>query len=372
MCSVDRLNTVLRIALPLAIALWCGAVWGQGNCAGVLVLQDGGVLAGQVARDGENYVVTRAGGQIRVAASRVLFECGSLEEAYDRRRQQNTRPTAEAHLALADWCLRYDLIAAARRELTDAQALDAQHPRLALLERRLANAEREPRETAPTSAQAPDRRDEPAGSLVVASVAGVPAEVVERFTRKVQPVLVNNCSASGCHSSGGANAFQLDRALLHGLANRRSTMHNLAATLALVDRDQPQLSPLLAVPRRAHGGMDDPVFGPRQEPAFRHLVEWVTLVAAAKSEAQPAASVAKLEGSSTSGEVAVTEATVVPVNYEALAADPMPDAQPLRFGAQLRRWQPRDPFDPEIFNRRHRPEQGTASSGEPIPQQGDR
>ena len=124
------------------------------------------------------------------------------------------------------------------------------------------------------------------------SIGDLPEAAIERFTRKVQPVLVNNCTTSGCHQPGGTQKFQLDRAILHGMANRRSTMHNLAATLELVDRERPQLSPLLTMPREAHGGMEEPVFGPRQEQAFRHLVEWVALVTnavTAEREESPAA-----------------------------------------------------------------------------------
>ena len=111
--------------------------------------------------------------------------------------------------------------------------------------------------------------------------------MLELFTRKVQPVLVNNCTASKCHQPGGRQSFQLDRALLRGEANRRTTMQNLSATLALVDRAHPEVSPLLTVPRQTHGGMTGPVFGPRQEQAFKHLADWVALVAPPRT-AEPA------------------------------------------------------------------------------------
>ena len=55
-------------------------------------------------------------------------------------------------------------------------------------------------------------------------------------------------------------------------------MRNLEAALALVDRVHPDQSPLLTVPRKTHGGTSGPIFGPRQEQAFKHLVDWVALV----------------------------------------------------------------------------------------------
>jgi hypothetical protein len=157
--------------------------------------------------------------------------------------------------------------------------------------------------------------------------------------------------------------FQLDRALLHGLANRRTTTQNLAATLALVDRGQPHLSPLLTVPRRTHGGMRGPVFGPRQAPAYAHLVDWVARVT------EPPAS----SPEAISAEEPITDRTilsnaepqsVVRADFEETANAQQPrdndhdDSQfrppakkRLQYGARLQPWQPRDAFDPGIFNR---------------------
>jgi hypothetical protein len=137
-------------------------------------------------------------------------------------------------------------------------------------------------------------------------------------------------------------------------------MQNLAATLSLIDRDQPHLSPLLTVPRETHGGMNRPIFGPRQQSAFKHLVDWVALVTnsqAAVDEAipgDPGINVAPFDE--------VTMATVaeaMPPDSEkeppTLEAEDAAAAQsPVRFGATLQFWQPKDPFDPEIFNRAQR------------------
>jgi hypothetical protein len=325
----------------------------------ILVLRDGGVLAGRIVRDGERYVVTRSGSELRVAAPDVLVVCATLAEAYDYRRRQLRRPTAESHLSLAEWCLRYELVAAARSELDAARRLDGQSPRLAVLERRLAHASQAPHE-ARTSAGTEAVSAHPSIAEPAASAnSDVPAAVVERFTRKVQPVLVNNCTASGCHRPGSAEAFQLDRALLHGLANRRSTMRNLSATLALVDRARPQLSPLLTVPRRAHGGVEGPIFGPRQEQAFAHLVEWVALVTRAESTEPPAAMSSEaraeeVEPASDALPAVEAAGSIAPAEFDDETAGTATATQPVQFGAQVRKWQPRDPFDPEIFNRRQR------------------
>jgi hypothetical protein len=114
--------------------------------------------------------------------------------------------------------------------------------------------------------------------------------------------------------------------------------------------------------------MERPVFGPRQEAALRHLVEWVVLITQPPSD-QPAAELRQPEsvlpaaaGEVTPNESAATEEvlnTVDRIEYaEATeAVDPSVELvfQPPRvqFGAQLKRWTPRDEFDPEIFNRQY-------------------
>jgi len=366
---------------------------------GVLVLQDGGVLVGRIKRQGDRYVLTGPRGEMQIAAANVMLAGDSLQDAYVQRRQL-IRPTAEAHLSLTEWCLRYGLIDQAKHEMADAKRLDARHARLALLERRLAVAvesRRKLQRPRPTAKSRPPSEPSPETASPVS--VNLSSEVVEKFTRKVQPVLVNNCTESGCHQRGGKEAFQLDRAILHGMANRRSTMNNLAAAIALVDRARPELSPLLAVPRRTHGGMQDPIFGPRTEQAFAHLVEWVALVAPSEStvpteftppdatiamdKSEPGATrlvspvmkVPKHNAAVTPEEsgsgviqasavepVDAMDAALMPASHERNAIDASPKSHNLRLGAQLQKWHPKDPFDPEIFNRQHSSPRPSASA----------
>jgi hypothetical protein len=385
MGHIVRNKMAAWLALLLVVApLACGAEAQQStdqpvpndDRQRVLVLRDGGMLTGHIERDGDLFIVSRSGSQLRVAADRVLFEGASLDEAYLERRRQIAYPTADAHLALAEWCLRYDLVARARQEVARARAIDAAHPRLSLVERRLTYAEHTRVHTRTAVAEGMRRRAKPAGlpspkPVVGPNLGDVPVTVVERFTRKVQPVLVNNCTASGCHRLDGAEPFQLDRALLHGLTNRRSTMSNLAAALALVDRERPQLSPLLTVPRRAHGGLTKPVFGPRQEQAFQHLVEWVALVSephapiseTSPTGAEPIGDEVLAGLSDAAGDLRLSPGAAA--NDVVLAAGDAEGAadspKPPKFGARVEPWKPRDPFDPEIFNRRQRAPKGAPS-----------
>ncbi len=325
---------------------------------GVLLLRDGGVLTGQISQSADRYVVAHGGAEISVPAAGVAMVCDTLEEAYRRQRSEMQSPTAESHLLLADWCLRFELYPQAAEELVAARGLDPRHAKLELLERRLAVAGRPaPAKKSPATAAAATANPQaaPARNSVRSPTSDeLPDGVVERFTRKVQPLLVNNCTLAGCHRTGGPQSFELDRALLHGMANRRSTMRNLAAVLALVDRERPQDSPLLTIPRRDHAGMNHPIFGPRHSPQFQQLVDWVAMVTessastdeAPAKEAVPAADLS-------AGPVMPPPRWREPVEaarFEESGPTPFTPSK-LRYGAQIQSWRPRDPFDPEIFNR---------------------
>lgn len=348
----------------------------EGTYEGVLVLHNGGVLSGHITRLGEWYVVRRGGGEVMVGTEKVKLVSRSLDEAYTQQRQRLAQPTADAHLALADWCLRYGLIDQAQRELTEGRALEPNHPKLRRLEKRLALLQHQMQQTKETGAVRGNIGDgkqqfenlpvsEPDHLLITTPVTKqqgiteLPDGALERFTRKVQPVVVNSCTTGGCHRVGGPQHFQLDPALLYGASNRQSTTHNLSAVLALIDREQPQRSPLLTVPRRSHGGMKEPVFGPHQERAYQQLVNWVALVTAplAASQGQTATEmtdghqVVPANGRAEKQEELTVETTSGVV--QAAQSQMRPASQQVQEAAEVADWRPKDEFDPERFNRQY-------------------
>jgi hypothetical protein len=347
----------------VALALLVCSPSGAAEEPSVVVLRSGGVLHGQVSVSGERYVVTRPNSVVDVPAPQVLLVARSMDDAYERQRQQLQRDTPEAHLALAEWCLRYDLVAPAKQELSDARRLDPRDPRTAILERRLAvviESKKSPSTIKPSKPHDDNTSKEELRKLD-AIAEELPPGVVERFTRKVQPLIVNSCTASGCHQAGGKQEFQLDRAVLHGLSNRRITLRNLVAALELVDRDDPQDSELLSIPRRAHGGMGRPIFGTRQETQLAQLADWVALVSETSAAQQPATimpepNAAPLRPSDPFGLRAeeapshFLDRSVTQANFDD-PHKPLRKKGAVKFGADLRPWQPKDEFDPEAFNR---------------------
>jgi hypothetical protein len=221
-----------------------------------------------------------------------------------------------------------------------------------LYEKRLAVAVKQHGELASATLPLPDQgtitRTEFVQVLTPTSQSLPPAvseAVVERFTRRIQPILVNNCTTAGCHQPRGAQTLQLDRALLHGLSNRRTTMANLQAAFAQIDRAEPLNSPLLTVPRAAHGGLAQPVFGPSHTKLVEQLIEWVTLV----SERQTDVPASDVSNPSTAKP---EETPSLPTEAKNIDMSLAPARRPPRYGANMQAWQPKDAFDPQIFNRR--------------------
>jgi hypothetical protein len=374
----------------------------------VLLLQDGGILVGQIKRNGNWYIVACGGGQMQVTSDRVTHVCRTTVEAYEYQRQQSSASSAAAHLVLADWCMRYNLLDEAGRELGEARNLDPDHPRLSLLELRLEKARESPTTTKPTQipskvAKTPPVKEKTPAQSSVPKHAALPTDLpdgaVELFARKVQPILVNSCTTSGCHQPGGRQSFQLDRSVLRGENSRRSTIHNLEAAIALIDREHPEKSRLLTIPHERHGGMSAPIFGPRLEPAYKNLAAWVMLVTTPPNNEASAHDDVNAAATNGASSVATPATAPQPAVANNSNVEPVPDdrsatttsnrtspratetnspirpaaateesttlIQPhaLKVGVRLQAWQPRDVFDPEIFNRM---QQARANAANPV------
>ena len=214
----------------------------------------------------------------------------------------------------------------------------------------------------------------------------LPAGSVEGFTNNVQPLLLNYCARAGCHASQAAGGFKLERIPPNRYAGRKPTQRNLRSVLASIDRAKPDESKLLSAPIRPHGGGSLAIFTDREQSQYRQLVQWVYQVAGARQparqptleersapllergprEVMPAADTsveakptATRSAPTANGELPAepTESKTAPDAAPQLAPQPIsakplmppgsPQANPAGFV-------PKDPFDPEIFNRRFR------------------
>jgi len=325
----------------------------------VLLLRNGQVLQGRITPAGSQYVVAVPGGEIRVGADEVQCHCRAIGEVYQRRRGVMRLDSAQDHLEMAQWCLRVGLLDAARLEVSEAVALDATHPLIPLVERRIHMAANPQEKKTPLPPPTPTG---PSAEELDRMVRGLPPKAVETFVRSIQPILMNNCTTGGCHAQGTKTAFPLLRVPAGGPPSPRLTQRNLYAALQWIDWQEPGASPLLKAPSKPHGTTKSAVFADRQLPQYRQLVDWCYRVAQVPSPVVQASyeePVAEEAAPRRAPGASVQRSSRLP-RKPAERVGPQTskpgggNLSPGRAGTTPGP-PPADPFDPEVFNRRFAP-----------------
>jgi hypothetical protein len=363
-----------RLTLLLAL-LWPALLAGQDLAnlspqTGLLVLRNGQLLRGEITRAGDHYIVTiGVGGEVKIAAKEVETQCSDLEGAYDYKLRRLSGEGAEPHLDLAEWCLRHGLHRQCAEQISLALAAEPKNKRIETVDRRLQLSLQAPTTTKTTpvsstivSAEQLDRtlRELPKGSL-------------ERFATIVQPILNNRCATSHCHGATSPSEFVLLRPPAGLNSPQRFTQRNLYAVLQFVDRQDPLNSPLFTKPQAPHGSGTTAAFDARNRAQLQELQTWLEQLAYRKDSPTPATidpQTSQLSSPlrATPGEAttATAGAATLPAEFPAsseLPKQPAPVAAAANPAAAAnsatpshsaaKPWQPRDPFDPEIFNRRY-------------------
>ena len=323
---------------------------------GILVMRTGAVISGKIVRSGSQYEVQSPAGTMAVPESLVKLQAANLSEAYSRlRASAEAQNGANGRIILAQWCLTNHLEKEACQELRDALALE---PDREYAKRLLRNAEAaleghaKPTPPARSSDMVrASRQAENAGDEAI-SLGGLSHEQALQFARRIQPLLVNNCTAAGCHGRDSQTGFRLSKITPGKDANRHVAERNLAEILAQIDFKKPRSSALLTAPRGNHGRRGRPIFaGPRGEEQLAELARWVTTVAAEEASREKRSH----NGGSARDpveQVASRTDNLPPGKPPAAKGDPFaagsntnrPEQPPLPPGRG-------DPFDPSSFNR---------------------
>jgi hypothetical protein len=328
---------------------------------GVLVMRNGVVVSGRILKTGSDYEVHGPqGSRAFYPGTHVKLHAASLAEAHKKLRENAlTQNSANAHVLLAQWCLTNHLDGEARQELLDALKLE---PDRDDARRMLRNAEESLQKDRRIESSPVEVHDEPARTAGqtsastedAVSLGGLSREQALQFARRIQPLLMNNCTASGCHGRDSQNGFRLYKISPGKYANRHAAERNLAEVLECIDLKKPRSSPLLTAPRGKHGRRGRPVFaGPRGEEQLAELQKWVTAVAREESARDVDGATDRRKNSA----LPVSRSRTEPVPGGAPAAgDSLPAAEPFSPGAKLPSQRPLpagsgDPFDPAAFNR---------------------
>lgn len=312
--------------------------------AEMLLLQSGAVLEGDITESTEEWIVTNPTRQLKVRKTDTLARGTSAQDLYRWQRKQLAGKAAnlEFHLRLADWCLGQELWVEASRELLDAKQLNADSPQLRSLQRRLIQMSE--------SANSRPELAKPTESGTVSNQVKIDWQAVEKswridkehaaqFARKIQPLLVNNCTTSGCHRAGSNNEYQLDISLRRGHSSTDSTRRNLLATLTTINQNKISESMLLEAARGPHAKWPG-LTGRNRDAWIATLEDWVQSVTEVNKTPKEAITELATEPSDLSkgnlSQAASDKPSAVSNNQ------PMTTRQPFT---------PRDEFDPEIFNR---------------------
>lgn len=114
----------------------------------------------------------------------------------------------------------------------------------------------------------------------------VEPETLKTFTQRIQPILLNGCGAGACHGGSNGYSFELLTPGLRGGLTAAMTQQNLSRALKLIDRDNPEASPLLTKALDEHGGGTRLPLE-RGTPAYRHLEAWILKLAPPRRDASP-------------------------------------------------------------------------------------
>lgn len=351
---ITRWLSYSSYSAAVAVVALCGAAEPVGQ---VVVLRNGNVLSGAVQAVGRYYRIEQNGATLQIPANQVDSVCGSLREAYEFRRQNRVGSSVDSNLELTRWCLRHNMLDEAARELLDARSKDARHPALSPLDLQLrqqlavaarkAQAAQQPAPASrPDALPAAHEEQAPPGAAL-----DPPMAAQADFVRSIQPMLIHNCAGGGCHQAGGGRQFQLDRWALKGNGNPTLIRRNLDAVLAQLNRDEPSSSPLVRWARQSHGPQGARPSRPLGPYQAGLLLEWANDACGFVPEPpgeEP-----------TSGPTAAGRlpTSLLPVEgADAAALQPpgasVPATMPARSSSAV--FRPRDPFDPEMFNRQRR------------------
>ncbi len=359
-------------ALPLVLAAPAVEEF-DSSTPSMLILHTGRTVTGKITRQAEAYVVRRDNGEMFVPAEAVRMQCRDLKDAYRRLRAGLPRENEdEGHVELARWCLTFQLLAEARIELQDALNLDPARDDARELLRRVdatlapAASETPAADRAETSQQ---KRSSPFTAEEVESLAGLSRESAQKYMRRIQPILMNNCTLSGCHGPDKKQDFNLLKVSVGNDASRYTAERNLSAVMRQIDFKAPKNSKLLTVLDQNHGRRGRPVFSTlRGREQSAELRAWVLAVASerVKRGVVTATGKGRTTKSATGGELLVADDQLPLAQPPTVAAPRQAPAderpQPATAGPTgVSKPKPdpsvppppaiSDPFDPATFNR---------------------
>ena len=277
-----RFPVYILISVSLLSQVGMSAAYAQQREGDHILLDNGHVLIGKLIDEGEQVLVRLGpGSQMRLPRGRVRGVGHDMHALYVLQRRQLHGSNLDGHIELARWCLRNQQTRDASDLLSELSRRAPRDPQITHLQLQLRQALQPapiaaPRLLPPTVVS----KEPPSRQLA----DGLSRAQLNEFTSRVQPVLLNHCSAAGCHGVVAKSEYKVLRPFSGQALTQRMTSRNLAASLEYIDLNDLPRSPLLLAATELHGDRDAPILnGPRDVNSLRALTDWVSSFAATAS-----------------------------------------------------------------------------------------
>ena len=226
----------------------------------------GAIYEGVLRDVGSSYIIEFEGGGSTMISKIDALYIGPTRESIFQYKMRETRcEDVNEVLKLADWASRRQLTAEALVLLREKLRVSNDPAEQRALERKINElveaetfridaarlASQRERDDAATLESSSARKNETDASPETTELeewgAKIPLSVLERFSRKAQPVIQKRCATANCHDSDSDSRYQVRPKTL-GKGARLALFHNLRQTLDYVDFDDIERSPILNHP----------------------------------------------------------------------------------------------------------------------------
>lgn len=361
----------------------------------VVLLKNGNVLKGAVQQDGLKLEIRSSSGTLVINKDDVDFVCESMEEAYRLNHAASNPNDVEQQIYLLRWCMKHKLYREAQKQIDILQMLPIKASRLDYLNRQVnAAISQQRRQTQqghqnlqPMIVENSDSSsageivqvgyeqpieivplpDAVSGSpepeeLAIASkrvieefTKSFPGELVSHYKREIEPAMIRNCSNAGCHNQSHESFPLLNRGYGRKVeVPKLYSQRNFYRMMKFVSLNQPLKSTLFQKATNPHGGQFEASFTPEREET-KLLEQW--LLAISTPEAQRAYQQSQLEVVNSSNSNSENQPVPpFPANPIQQASATLPDSSipsVPNLTPKAPTFIPKDPFDPEIFNRKY-------------------
>lgn len=243
----------------------------------LVLLKSGRMLNGRVSLNAGGYLIEQTNGRIQIPEDQVKFIVNDLREAYRKQRDSIVEPTPATHLALANWCISYNLLDEAREEVKRCLKNDPENEEARRLLARLVDtlksdlpqkaAKPAPKKTADGFQQRP-----------IESLGRLSPETAIQYKSRIQPLLINKCGNASCHGASSSNEFQILASRSGSRGARNTSERNLAEIMQYIDVDNIGDSKLLRVFHGDHGGRGALLTGQPANEQYKAIRAWVKAV----------------------------------------------------------------------------------------------